>query len=231
MGWIDRRKRCKEREAEMPKVRSTIVLLIFLSLFLIFQKAQSQTWNEIFRQKKTQKRYLLEQIAAFKMYAAYLKKGYDITSSGLNTIKDFTNGEFNLHQTFITSLKAVNPVIRKHHQVAEIIIMQLSINKALNAITGSDDLSGSNSQYLQSVSNHVKDECEKDLEDLLLVISSGKMEMKDEERIRKLDSIYASMQDKSVFAQSFCNAVGLLIHQKEQEGRSLNQIKQWYEKE
>ncbi len=225
----------KEQRTKTPEklaylFKSIGLSLIFLSLIFIPRKGQSQTWNELFRQKKTQERYLLEQVAALKVYAGYLKKGYDITTSGLNTIKNFTHGEFSLHQSFITSLKAINPAIKNHHQVTEIITMQLSINKSFNSIS-SNDLSGSNLQYLQQVRDHVQAECEKDLEELLLVISSGKMEMKDDERIRRLDSIHASMQDKTVFVQSFCNSVSLLISQKEHETQSVNQIKQWYEKE
>jgi hypothetical protein len=188
---------------------------------------QAQSFAEWFSQKKTQKKYLLQQIAALQIYIGYARKGYDIASSGLNTVKDITNGEFSLHNTFISSLKAVNPAIRSNAKVAEIIALQLAINKTFNGIqTGS--LSLSNQLYFKDVKDNIRDECSKDLEELLLVITSGKVEMTDDERIKRLDKVYAAMQDKSAFTQSFCNEVSLLARQRENEQESINQINKFY---
>lgn len=84
--------------------------LVFLLLF-VGTNAFGQTWGEFFSQKKTQKKYLLEQLVALKMYAGYLKKGYDIVGSGIGTVWDIKNGEFSLHSTFFSSLKSVNPIL------------------------------------------------------------------------------------------------------------------------
>src|SRR4051794_30947843 len=77
--------------------------------------------------KKTQKKYLLEQIAALKVYLGYLQKGYLITRKGLTTIGNIKQGDFNLHDDFFSSLKNVNPAIRKYSKVADIIAFQLEI--------------------------------------------------------------------------------------------------------
>ena len=55
--------------------------------------------------KKTQKKYLLQQIAALKVYISYAKKGYNIVSSGINTIRDIKKGELNLHNNFYNRSK------------------------------------------------------------------------------------------------------------------------------
>lgn len=187
-----------------------------------------QTLAEFFNQKKTQKKYLLEQIVALKLYAGYLKKGYDIASSGLGTIKDLKNGEFNLHHTFISSLKTASPAIKNNGKVVQIIAYQLAIGRALNGASNNKYLSATNQQYLKEVKDKVMEECLNDLEELLLVIISGKVEMTDDERITRLDKIYVAMKDKSAFIQSFMTDVSLLIGQKENEQKSINHLKKLY---
>jgi hypothetical protein len=229
MELIECRERIKEQRSKTIGMLWSVALsFIFLSLLLAPYPVQSQTWDEIFKQKETQKKYLLEQIASLKIYAGYLKKGYDIAGTGLQTIKDFSNGEFNLHRSFISSLKKVSPAIRNNVKVAEIIAFQIEIKNAFKDIRSGDYLSPSCKDYIQSVRENIMKECSKDLEELLLVVTSGRIEMTDDERMKRLDKIYESMLDKSAFTQSFCNEVNLLILQKVNEKRSVNQIKNSY---
>lgn len=227
MELIKPEQKIKEQRSKTLWRHTVIVLsLFFLSLFLVPASGQCQTWNEVFKQKETQKKYLLEQIVALKVYAGYLKKGYDLTSSGLQTVKGITRGEFSLHNAFISSLKTVSPFIRNNAKVAEIITLQIEIGKAFGRIKNNSLLSLSNQLYIEDVKDKVMDECIKDMEELLLVITSGKVKMTDDERIKRLDKVYAAMKDKSAFTQSFCNEAGLLIRQKENKQRSINQLKE-----
>lgn len=197
-------------------------------LFFVGTSAFGQTWGEFFNQKKTQKKYLVEQLVALKMYAGYLKKGYDIVGSGISTVKDIKNGEFNLHSTFFTSLKNVNPAIKKNAKIASIISLQISIVKALKSICDNDGLELSDNQYILDVKDKVTDDCLVDMEELLLVITSGRLELTDDERIERLDSIYEMMRDKAAFAQSFTAQVNLLIHQRKNEQKSINHLRELY---
>jgi hypothetical protein len=203
--------------------------LLFVLLLLSVTSTFGQTWGEFFNQKKTQKRYLLEQIAALQVYIVYAKKGYEIVGSGINTVKDFKNGEFSLHNSFFTSLKAVNPSIAGQTRVTEIIALQLSINKTFTNLKTGNILPQIDLLYIQDVKANIIDECMKDLEELLLVITSGHTEMKDDERFKRLDKVYEAMIDKSGFAQSFCNEVNLLIRKKEQEQQEINKMRRLYE--
>jgi hypothetical protein len=203
-------------------------LVLALVLTLTATYTHGQTWSEFFQQKKTQTKYLLEQIAALKMYAGYAKKGYDIASIGLNTVRDFSKGEFNLHNSFISSLKNVSPVIRNNTKVAEIIILQIEIAKSFRNIRNSGS-STTTSAYVETVRANVLERCSYDLEELLLVITSGKVEMQDDERLQRLDRIYESMLEKSAFVQSFSNQINLVNQQRDNEQRSINQLRQFYE--
>lgn len=217
--------------AKRRKVKGWVraMAICFLLCGFSFQPAKAQTFAEFFSQKKKQKEYLLAQIAGLQVYIGYAKKGYDIVSGGLNTVKDITNGEFGLHSSFFSSLKAVSPVIGNNSKVAEIIALQLAIGKHFNSIKSNAYLSASDRQYIASVKAKVLEECGKDLEELLLVITSGKVEMTDGERIIRLGKVYAAMQDKSAFAQSFTGQVQALISQQSGEQQSINQIRRLYE--
>ena len=208
------------------RIKPALAVIIF---FMGIGNSYGQNWNEIFRQKKTQQKYLLQQIAALEVYTGYLKKGYEIVNGGLQTISDFSNGEFGLHNAFISSLKKVSPVVRNYVRVAEIIAMQLAIGRAFDNIKPSSYLTISNQLYIQQVRENLGEESLKDLEELLLVITSGKVEMRDDERLARLDKVHVSMRDKSAFVQYFIGEVRLLMAQKEMENGSIEQLKNRYE--
>lgn len=204
--------------------------LLTLSMVCLFQYGvQAQTGDEFFNQKKTQLKYLSEQIAALRVYAGYVKDGYKIVSDGVQNVRRLKNGEFNLHDAFFKSLKAVNPSISNSGKAGDIISLQLVISKSLNRIKGLQYLSVPQRDYIDRVKSQVLNECGNDLEELLLVITSGQLEMKDDERMKRIDKIYAAMSDKFSFTQSFCNDLNMLVYKKKSEEQSLIHMRNLYE--
>lgn len=204
--------------------------LLTLSIFCLFQYgAQAQTGDEFFKQKKTQLRYLSEQIAALRVYGGYVRDGYKVVSDGAQNVRNLKNGEFNLHDAFFKSLKAVNPSIKNIGKIADIISLQVFIGKSLTRIKGLEYLSVPQREYIDRVKSQVLNECGNNLEELLMVITSGQLEMKDDERIKRIDKIYAAMSDKFSFTQSFCNDLNMLVYQKKSEEQSLIHIRNLYE--
>jgi len=185
----------------------------------------AQTWGEWFNQKATQKKYLLLQIAALKVYAGYLSKGYSIAKNGLNTIKDIKHSDFNLHNDYFTSLVTVNPKVRQYKKVAEIIAIQISIakqsGKAIKNFRGNQHFTSAEINYLQNVFGNLLSECSKNLDELFSLITNGNLQMKDDERIQAIDRLYADMQDKQQFARSFCNSAAGLSVQRSNEANDI----------
>ena len=140
-----------------------------------------------------------------------------------------SKGEFNLHNSFISSLKAVSPTIRNNGKVVDVIILQLEIRQAFGSIRKSKLLDATTLTYAEEVRENVIDECEKDLDELLLVITSGKVEMKDDERLKRLEDIYKRMVDKSQFVQHFTNQLKMFGRQKQHEEQSIHDLKKLYE--
>jgi len=204
------------------KIIATACLLLLVSVSL-----QAQTFAEWWSQKKTQKKYLIEQIAALQVYAGYAKKGYQITGTGLSAIRDITNGEFKLHDLFITGLKKVSPAIRNDARIAGIITMEVEIIKTFNGLAAG--FSGEHQDYVRAVKDGVITGCLDDLEALYFIITSGKAEMNDAERLERLDGIYQAMQDRSAFTQDFYNKADLFLRMQKTEQRSADQLRRYYE--
>jgi len=205
-----------------------VALIVFVLVVFNFQFSRAQTFGEFFNQKKTQKKYLLQQIATLQVYLGYAKKGYDIARNGLQTVKEISGGEFSLHSAFVSSLKTVSPAIRNNVKVARIIQTQIRIAKAFDSVHRNNRLSLVDQLYIQQVQGNLIHECEKYLEELLLVITSGKLEMSDSERLRRINLIYEAISDKYAFTMDFTGQVLSLIYQADNQQESIDQLRRNY---
>lgn len=189
-------------------------LLILLLFAILSSGTKAQTFAEWFRQKATQKKYLLQQIAALQVYIGYVQKGYSIARQGLNTISDIKHGEFNLHKDYFNSLKTVNPKIKNYSKVADIIALQVNIVKtykeAVKQVRQSGSFNVNEISYVNGVFERLLDDCTKTIDALIAVTTSGELEMKDDERLKRIDALYSDMQDKYTFVQAFSNEAKLL---------------------
>ena len=208
----------------MKKIFGMIMAFLFVSIL-----ANAQAGAELLQQKQTQKKYLLQQIAALQVYIGYAKKGYNIASKGINTVRNIKKGDFNLHRDFFSSLKNVNPKISSYVKVADIISFQLRIIKqtkqTLQGIRETKQFTLEELDYCKQVFDNLLDECMKTVDELLLIITSGKLEMKDDERLKRIDNIYKDMQDKYSFCSSFSDEMGLLSMQRLGEQIEINHSK------
>ncbi|HEY1055158.1 MAG TPA: hypothetical protein VGE24_08490 [Emticicia sp.] len=181
--------------------------IMLMVLFGMISKAEAQQLKEWINQKKTQTEYLIQQIAANQVYLEYLKKGYRIAQDGLNIISFFKKGEFDLHDAFFQSLKTVNPEIKRYVRVLETIELQRKIvqtyNQLLATHTVNDTFSASELGYIRKVFSRLLDDCGLILDELIIVTSKGKMEMKDDERLARINKLFSDMQDKYTFSESF----------------------------
>lgn len=189
-------------------------ILILSLLTTIVTTSNAQTFAEWFQQKKTQNQYLIQQIAALQVYIGYVQKGYSIAKEGLNTISSFKRGEFNLHTDYFNSLKSVNPKIKQYARVADIIAMQLTIvkecKKLRQQVMGNSVFNDKELDYIIRVLDRLLDDCENTLDQLITVTTDDNLEMKDDERLKRIDVLYQDMTDNYTFSQSFSNETILL---------------------
>ena len=62
----------------------------------------------------------------------------------------------------------------------------------------------------------------KNIEELFLVITSGELEMKDDERLKRIDAIYVEMQEKYAFTAGISEELAMLSVQRMQEQYEIN---------
>lgn len=192
-----------------------LVVIILLAAFSV--DVEAQTWSEWFRQKKTQKKYLLAQIAALKVYAGYLSKGYKIADKGIRIVQDIKRGDFNLHANYFASLSDVNSSIKNYKKVSAIISIQEDIVRQTSAtlLKASNNAFGADEKiYFKKVIDNLLSNCLQNLDELTKIISNGNYEMKDDERIKAIDHIYMDMLDNKAFAGSFCGSISRLALQR-----------------
>lgn len=207
-----------------------ILVLIFAGKFV-----SAQTFGEWFRQKATQKKYLIEQIAALELYGGVLKKGYEIGRDGLTLIGDLKNVDFNLHKDYFGSLASVNPEIKRYSKVAEILVMQLRIlemnRSTMREIESVAEMDKSEKDYCRLVFGRVLEDCGQSMDKLINIAVSGKVVMKDNERLERIDWIYLEVVDIYSFSKIFSDEVIQLVGSKQAEqneverSRMLNGIK------
>lgn len=185
-------------------MKKLLLLVLFTVLVMSNMNAQAK-----------QRKVLLQQIAALKVYIDAAQKGYSIAKKGLNTIGDVKRADLKLHTDYLNSLKKVNPKIKNYTRVVEIIGLQLKIMKSYRRVytdfTEGDLFHGSELDYIKRVFGRLMDNCNDTLDELITVTTDGQLEMKDDERMERIDSLYYSMMDNYSFIQSF-NKQAKLLH-------------------
>lgn len=192
--------------------RKLVILAFLLTSFF----AKAQTFDEFFKQKETQRKYLAEQIAAFQLYLGYIKKGITITNNGLNLVHDLKNGEFNLHSDYFNSLKNVNPRIKQYARVADIISLEKSIlntYKKIKAIVSFQKL---------------VDATADNIEELTILLTNGKLEMSDKDRMQRIDHIYDDMSAKYLFIISASDKIQINALQNQRDLKDIQTLQKIY---
>lgn len=204
-----------------------MILLPVLLLWLV--SAQAQRINEWVKQKQTQVKYLLEQIAALKMQTGYLKKGYRIANDGTGLISNIKKSDLSLHTTHFNSLKTVNPRVRNYSKVAAIISLQQQMTenrqKVLNKVMSSGQLNDLELAELKKIFSGLAQEGVKDLEELSLITSDGELQLSDDERIKRIDLLYEHAKAGNAFQNRWGRNVLVLAELRRRQMKDMEMLR------
>ena len=207
-------------------------IITLLLLTCCIQSSQAQTFAEWFQQGKTQKKYLTEQIAALQFYIGIAKEGYKAAGKGLQTIGDIKNGDFNMGNLYFSSLKAVNPAIAAYPKAKDALLLQQAtlgvISKSKRQASVSGAFSAGELSYIQSVYQRLAANCDQTVTELEAITSQGKLEMKDDERIERIDKLYLDTQNQYRFVMHFSEGLSVLAVQKSRNQREIEAISKQY---
>ena len=171
--------------------------------FLPALNTYAQNFSEWFRQGSTQKKYLLQQIAALEVYSKFLKQGYQIAHGGLGNISGYLNMESVLHGTYYTRMEVASASVKYNYQVKEILDWQKDILNVFSGVRSIPGLSDDEIQYLLNVKAAVLKDCDQQMNLLNYVVSDGKVKMSDAERLALLSNIHKEMLNNYRFAAGF----------------------------
>lgn len=192
-------------------IRLFMLLFLFFSALVFPKVLWNQNLSEWFNQKKTQKRYLIDQLMANQMYLEYLKKGYAIATNSLQTLGAIKQGSFRVHQLYFEQLKGVNPRIRQYGKVADVIAFQWRIVKEFQRFKKQtfSSFSTNQQQYFLAVCSRLLRNCSALLQQLYACLSVD-FELNTAQRISRIDAIYEQMLGCREFSKVFFNQVRLL---------------------
>lgn len=160
----------------------------------------------------------VEKLSQFKQILNDMKAGYDILDKGYGTIKNISQGNFNMHQLFLDGLYAVSPTVRNYGRIADIVNDQVVLlneyKKAYNRFRTDGIFQPGEISYIGGVYSRLVAASLDNLDDLANIITASKLRMSDDERIAAIDRIYSDMEDKLRFLRSFNNSTSVLALQR-----------------
>lgn len=174
----------------------------------------------------------IQKLNQFRQILSDMKKGYEIISKGYNTVKNLSQGNFNLHETFLDGLLTVNPKIKNYKRVSDILIMQKQLmsnyKSSFANFKGSNVFHERELSAMATVYDNLFSLSLKNLDELLMIITASKLRMTDAERLQAIDRIYDDMEEKTNFLQYYNTNNRALQKQRSQELRGINVISDLY---
>lgn len=202
-----------------------INLISVIILALCFTNtASSQTLAEWIRQKRTQRNYLIQQIAAAQAYAQQLSSGYRILEGGLSIIDALQRGEFDLHRAFFDYRKSPSSFLRADPRIDQIMVLQRAIlheQRSCARALSKGFLPDGQFRYVRRVLSRIDQESRDDLSDLSLLLEQGALEMDDADRLARLQGIYQQTLERHTFIKNFVGAINMQLVAKQLESREI----------
>lgn len=207
-------------------LKHIVIIQVFLTCLssVKFATAQVQEMQQLILN--------IEKLTQLKGILSDMKMGYQIYQQGYGSISQLSKGNFDLHSVYLSGLLSINPTVRKYGRVADIITQQASLlseyKRAYKRFQQSGSFNAGELTYMGNVYKQLVDQSLQNLDELTNVLTAGKLRMSDDERMRALDRIYASISDKFQFLRHF-NRQGVLLNiQRSKDKGDIRTMKQLY---
>lgn len=173
-----------------------------------------------------------EKLNQLKQILDNMYKGYKILDKGYTTIKNIAEGNYTIHDAFIDGLMLVNPSIRNYKRIPFIIDYQKLLLKeyqrAYNRFKQDPNFKLDELEYLANVYSFLFDASLRNIDELMMIITSTKLSMSDDERMQAIDRIFFDMEDKLIFLRTFNNNTQLLAVQRARSRNDVETMRKLY---
>ncbi|WP_373524161.1 hypothetical protein [Aquiflexum sp.] len=205
------------------------VLLIVLAV-LSTGSLMAQNFDEWWRQKQTKKRYLLEQIAALKVYTNTAWKCYETARAGLGVIGEIKEGDFNIHSEHFGKLRKISPTVATYSRLAEILNLQTGLVSLRSRNSGMDMefLDNKEREFAMRFFTRTITESMVNLSLLTSLLTDSTVEMTDRERLDRIEGIYAEMLETYSFALILDNDLRGLSAERRKEQKEIKRMEENY---
>lgn len=207
------------------------LLIFFLTSTGCFQ-ARAQLLGGFFSQQSRKEELMTAQIAAYQLYLTELRSGIDIARTGLSTAYKLKNGTLDLHTAYFNSLWQANPAIQNNakakaiagleQQITNEFDQEIAFQKKTNRLTPPEQ------SYIRQVYQNLVAKCNLDLSELRDVLTPGKLQLTDQQRLERIDGLYAAMQDKLAFTGAFTAKCHQLALGRQQAAKDREVLKKLY---
>ncbi len=208
----------------MKKIWICLCLLFSIELMPVKSNAQAYELERLVLD--------IEKLLQLKNILSDLYKGYEILTTGYNAIKSISEGNFSLHKAFLDGLLAVSPAVQKYERVIDIINDQASIvseyKTAYNIFKQDKHFSPDEIIYLSNVYNNLISGSEKNLTNLLNVMTANTLRMSDAERLHAIDGIYSDTHEQLSFLRAFNSKIASLSAELSKQETDLNSVRSLY---
>jgi hypothetical protein len=167
---------------------------------------RAQTGEEWTERKNTQLKYAMQQLLALRSYGLLVMKGYGIVRDGSTLIEQIKTSDFTLHEKKISSLTSINPVVFRYPKLAE--ARQL-YQQAVHLVAATKHrlltplLNDLDKKHFLTVLQKVEANLVTEKQFLESLVTHDEWQLGDAERIRLLDSVYATIRSEWSYVNCF----------------------------
>ncbi|SFU19195.1 hypothetical protein SAMN04489724_0116 [Algoriphagus locisalis] len=209
----------------LGKIKQVIGLGMLLLVLLQPFSGKSQS------HEATQLMLNYEKLMQLKEILDQMHKGYVVLEQGYARVKGIAEGNFKLHEAFLSEPLKVSPEVRTYYRVADIIQYQQRIlgeyKSTYAKVSDGDFFSKAELAFLAEMYEGLFKASLRNLDELVLILTAGELRMSDFERLEAIDRLHVEMSGLLVSLRDInteINSLGIQRNRVRNERKSILEL-------
>jgi hypothetical protein len=171
----------------------------------------------------------IQKLAQLKSMLSEMSRGYSILDKGYGSIKDLSQGNYNLHKTYLDKLLDVSVSVKNNPKTASVMNLQAQIAavcaSSQQMVNQSTAFNGNEKTSLITLLQNIISQSYSLLDELKLVSTPGVLRMSDAERMRVIDRIENAMKEKLIIVLQQTKNIDIVIAGRNKQLLETQQLK------